>query len=182
MVALWAATQGMPAYAHGAPKIAVSVRGDHYHMSLNLILHASLERVWHVIADYADIKRLNPAVKSSTVSRRDGITLLRMHIRSCVLFICFPVTQTEAMTTDRDRWVRGIIIPRLSSFRSGVSRWRLRTVPGGTEAHFGASLTPSFYIPPVIGPWLIRRKLRAEMDETASRLKAWVYAKTPYKA
>lgn len=172
----------MPADTHVRPKIAVSVRGDHYHMSLDLVLRAPLHRVWHVIADYADIKRLNPAVKSSTVIRRDGITLLRMHIKSCVLFICFPVTQTEAMTTDGRDWVRGVIVPRLSSFRSGDSRWRLRAVPGGTEAHFTASLTPSFYIPPVIGPWMVRRKLRAEMRETASRLKAWVYAKTPYKA
>ncbi|MHB1512103.1 MAG: SRPBCC family protein [Acidiferrobacter sp.] len=151
-------------------------------MSLDLVLHAPLSRVWHVITDYADIKRLNPAVKSSAVIRRDGITLLRMRIKSCVLFICFPITQTESMTSDGHLWVQGVIVPQLSSFRSGVSRWQLRAVEGGTEAHFSASLTPSFYIPPVIGPWMVRRKLRAEMRATASHLRAWVYAKAPHKA
>ena len=171
----------MPAWA-GPTKIAVSARGDHFHMSLDMMLRAPVRRVWQVITDYADIKRLNPAVKRSAVIRRDGLTLLRMHITSCVLFICFPVTQTEAMTASGHRRVRGVIIPQLSSFRSGYSQWRLRAVAGGTKARFEATFTPSFYIPPLIGPWMIRRKLHDEMRRTASRLTAWVDAKTPYKA
>lgn len=151
-------------------------------MSLDVRLRAPRQRVWHVLTDYADIKRLNPAVKRSTVIRRDGLTLLRMHINSCVLFICFPVTQTEAMTTHGHQWVRGVIVPQLSSFRSGYSQWWLQAVPGGTEARFQATLTPSFYIPPLIGPWMIRRKLRDEMEKTAAHLTAWVDAKTPYRA
>lgn len=182
LLALLTAGLPWPVGAHEPPKIVVSARGGHYRMSLDLVLHAPVSRVWHVITDYADIKRLNPAVKSSAVIRRDGVTLLRMRIKSCVLFICFPITQTESMTTDGHHGVRGVIVPQLSSFRSGVSRWQLRAVAGGTEAHFSASLTPSFYIPPVIGPWMVRRKLRAEMRATASHLKAWVYEKTPYKA
>ncbi len=172
----------MPAWASQPPRITVSAHGDRFHMSLDMRLRAPIRRVWQVITDYADIKRLNPAVKRSTVMRRDGLTLLHMHITSCVLFICFPVTQTEAMTTRGHHWVRGVIIPRLSSFRSGYSQWRLRTVVGGTEAHFDATLAPSFFIPPLIGPWMIRRKLRNEMDKTAAHLRAWVDAKTPYKA
>ena len=172
----------MPAWAGWPTKIAVSAHGDHFRMSLDMMLRAPVRRVWQVITDYADIKRLNPAVKRATVIRRDGLTLLRMHIRSCVLFICFPVTQTEAMTASGHVWVRGVIIPQLSSFRSGYSQWRLQAVAGGTKARFEAALTPSFYIPPLIGPWMIRRKLHDEMRKTASRLRAWVDAKTPYKA
>ncbi|WP_298134262.1 SRPBCC family protein [Acidiferrobacter sp.] len=171
-----------PAWAGQAPMIAVSGHDGRYHMSLELMLRAPVRRVWHVITDYGAIGRLNPAVKKSVVIRRDGLTVLRMHIRSCVLFICFPVTQTESMTTHGRRFVRGIIIPELSSFRSGYSQWRLRAVPGGTQARFEATLTPAFFIPPLIGPWLIRGKLVHEMRTTASRLTAWVDAKTPHKA
>ena len=172
----------MPAWAGRPPKITVATHGDRFHMGLDMRLRAPIRRVWQVITDYTDIERLNPAVKRATVIRRAGLTLLRMHITSCVLFICFPVTQTEAMTTRGHQWVRGVIIPQLSSFRSGYSQWRLRAVAGGTEARFEATLTPSFYIPPLIGPWMIRRKLRDEMDKTAAHLTTWVDAKTPYKA
>ncbi|WP_297363761.1 SRPBCC family protein [Acidiferrobacter sp.] len=172
----------IPAWAGQPMRIGVSAQGDRFHMSLDLMLRAPLRRVWHVITDYTDIERLNPAVKRAAVIRRNGLTLLRMHITSCVLFICFPVTQTEAMTTRGRRSVRGIIIPQLSSFRSGYSQWRLQAVTGGTEARFSATLTPSFFIPPLIGPWMIRRKLRDEMRKTASHLTTWVDAKTPYKA
>ncbi|WP_287800472.1 SRPBCC family protein [Acidiphilium sp.] len=153
-----------------------------YRMGLELVVRAPVRRVWHIITDYTAIKRLNPAVRGSMVISRDGLTLVRMRIRSCILFICFPITQTESMTTDGDTSVRGVIVPQLSSFRSGYSQWRLRPVAGGTEARFTASLAPSFYIPPLIGPWLIRLKLRDEMRATAARLRAWVDVKTPHKA
>ncbi len=172
----------LPAWAGRPPKITVSTHGERFHMSLDMRLRAPIRRVWQAITDYTDIKRLNPAVKRATVIRHEGLTLLRMHITSCVLFICFPVTQTEAMTTRGHQWVRGVIIPQLSSFRSGYSQWHLRAVAGGTEARFRATLTPSFYIPPLIGPWMIRRKLRDEMKKTAAHLTTWVDVKTPYRA
>ncbi len=170
------------AHSQAAPRITVSAHAGSYGMDLRLFLPAPRARVWRVLTDFTDIKRLNPAVKQAKVMRRDGQTLLQMHIKSCVLFICFPVTQTERMTLRGHRVIRGVIVPQLSSFRAGGSSWHLRTVTGGTEAHFRAALTPSFYIPPFLGPWMIRRKLRHEMRETAAHLSAWVAARDLRKA
>ncbi|MHB8254035.1 MAG: SRPBCC family protein, partial [Acidiferrobacter sp.] len=147
-----------------------------------LVLDVPLKRIWTILTDYPQIKRLNPSVQQSRVIRRDGLTLLRMRIRSCVLFICFPVTQTESMTTRRFVEIRGVIIPTLSSFRSGVSRWRLAPVKRGTRITFQAVLVPSFYIPPILDSWIIKRKLTAEMRATADHLATWAGAKRPYKA
>lgn len=164
------------------PQIQVSVRGGAYRMHLQLTLKAPIDRVYAALTDYSAIKRLNPAVKRSELIQHDGQTLLRMHIKSCVLFMCFPVTQTESMSADKPASIRGTIIPALSSFKSGFSRWRLRPDKGGTDADFTATLVPSFYIPPILGTWIIKNKLRAEMHATATHLSAWVDAKTPYTA
>lgn len=171
-----------PAAALTPPKIMVSVSGDSYHMSLKLTLKAPLKRVWNILTDYARIKRLNPNVSQSKLIYRDGQTLLRIRTKSCVLFICFPITQTESLTTSPFTEIQGVVIPRLSSFRSGVSRWRLYPIKGGTRVDFDAVRVPAFYVPPVLGSWIIIRKLTAEMRETAKRLTALAIAKSPHKA
>lgn len=142
-------------------------------MALSLVLKTPIDRAWQILTDYAAIKRLNPDVQRSAVIHHDGQTLLRMHIKSCVLFMCFPVTQTEAMTSHKPSEITGRIIPVLSSFRAGFSRWRLMPVKGGTRVSFKARLTPSFYIPPILDSWLIKRKLTTEMQTTARHLEAW---------
>lgn len=149
-------------------------------MQLQLRLKAPIGRVYAALSDYSAIQRLNPAVKRSELIHHGALTLLRMHIKSCVLFICFPVTQTESMSAHKPTSIQGTIIPALSSFRSGFSRWDLRTTKGGTNARFQAVLVPSFYIPPFLGTWIIKKKLRTEMRTTAAHLKAWVETKTPY--
>ena len=164
---------GVPAFGKSRARIVVSAQGDRYHMALSMVLKTPLRRVWHILSDYAAIKRLNPDVIRSEVIHHDGQTLLRMRIKSCVLFICFPVTQTEAMTRHKPFEIKGTIIPALSSFRGGFSRWRLSPVKGGTRVSFKAVLTPSFYIPPILDSWLIKRKLRTEMRTTARHLVAW---------
>lgn len=168
--------------AQVGPHIHVSVRGGAYRMYLQLHLKAPIARVYAALTDYSAIQRLNPAVKRSELIQHNGLTLLRMHIKSCVLFICFPVTQTEAMSAHKPTSIRGTIIPALSSFKSGFSRWRLRTDKKGTEADFRAVLVPSFYIPPFLDAWIIKNKLRTEMRTTAAHLKTWVEVTTPYTA
>ncbi len=162
-----------PALGKTVPRIVVSTEGGSYRMGLTLVLKTPIDRAWHILTDYAAIKRLNPDVQRSEVIRHDGQTLLRMYIKSCVLFICFPVTQTEAMTSHKPFEIKGTIIPVLSSFRGGFSRWRLSPTKGGTRVSFKAVLTPSFYIPPILDSWLIKSKLKTEMRTTARHLVAW---------
>ena len=169
-----AACLSTPAFGKTTTRIVVSTEGGSYHMALSLVLKVPIDRAWHILTNYAAIKRLNPDVQRSEVIHHDGQTLLRMHIKSCVLFMCFPVTQTEAMTSHKPFEITGTIIPMLSSFRAGFSRWRLYSVQGGTRVSFKAALTPSFYIPPILDSWLIKRKLRTEMQTTARHLAAWV--------
>jgi len=171
----------VPAWAQTPVRILVSAEHGQYRMSLRLVLKAPIARVYAILRDYGAIKRLNPSVQKSEVIKRKGYTLLRLSLKSCVLFVCFPVTQTESMSTNRPYLLRGTIVPRLSSFRSGFSQWRLKPEGQDTKVHFVAQLIPSFYIPPILGTWILKRKLRDEMKITARHLIAWADAKAPYK-
>lgn len=153
----------------------VHVHGDVYRVTATLTVHASVQRVFGILTDYRQTRRLNPDVVNSRVvgAPTAGHTLVRLRIRSCLLFFCFHLHQTEEMTAVTDRSIHGVIVPQLSSFRSGYADWRLQ--PQGahdTRLAFATAIVPRFYIPPFIGPWLLRRKLSHEIRITARRLAA----------
>ena len=62
------------------------------------------------------------------------------------------------------------IVPEFSNFRSGYANWALREEGGGTHLLFTTQLEPSFWVPPLIGPWLIRYKLREEALQSVDNL------------
>ena len=64
-----------------------------------------------------------------------------------------------------DYGIDALILPRGSDFRRGRAHWRLKVSGDATLMHFDAELVPDFYIPPLIGPWLIRREMVGQITE-----------------
>jgi hypothetical protein len=60
--------------------------------------------------------------------------------------------------------------PGMSDFEHGEETWQIRAEGRGTRLHYRASLTPSFFIPPYIGPWLLKSRLREELTVISNRL------------
>ena len=48
-----------------------------------------------------------------------------------------------------------------------------------TELQFTETFEPDFWVPPVIGPWLIQRKLVSEVAETVMYIEAQQAAGAP---
>lgn len=169
----------VPAVAGLNPRIHVQVHAHSYDMTLTFVVHAPRKRLWHILTDYARLKRLNPDVQSVRVLNDPAspLPVVETRVRSCVLWICFHVRQTETVDAIPDKEIDGLIIPKLSTFKAGLSRWRLWAVPGGTRLQFRSLLVPSFYVPPIIGPWLIREKIHREMRITAQNVNALALAK-----
>ncbi|MDA8390071.1 MAG: SRPBCC family protein [Gammaproteobacteria bacterium] len=154
----------------------VRVHDGIYHVSAEWLVHAPVSRVFAALTDYRHLGRLNPEVRKSRILGfpAPGHTLVQMVIRSCILFICFHVRQTDDMTAIPDREIDGRIVPRLSNLRYGYARWRLAAQGDATRIHFTSAVEPDFFIPPLIGPFLLRGKLRHEIRVTLRGLNACV--------
>ena len=68
--------------------------------------------------------------------------------------------------------IEALTVPALSDFRRGIYRWRLQSENGATRMQFTALLEPDFWVPPVIGPWLIKRKLLDEVRVTTAAIES----------
>ena len=67
------------------------------------------------------------------------------------------------------------LLPRGGAFRAGYGRWTVRACPAAPSTsclRARIELVPAFWVPPVLGPWVIRRKMAAEARRTSRGLEA----------
>ena len=152
--------------------VAVSREGDRYHVDLRARLDAPTEQAYAVFSDYRNLPAINPAVRSATVLgvNADGTTRLATEVHLCAAFFCRELKQVQDMHRIHEGDALGLnadVLPQLSDLRYGHAEWRMRPCAGGTCLHFSADLEPAFWVPPLIGPWLIQRKLGTQAITTS---------------
>ena len=59
-----------------------------------------------------------------------------------------------------------VLIPDDNNFHFGWAQLHIRTLENKTQVELNAELIPAFWIPPLIGPLIIKHKLRQEAWET----------------
>src|SRR3546814_6184254 len=68
----------------------------------------------------------------------------------------------DSHTTERYQ-LDALVIPALSNLRYGKAHWQLERCDAQTCLNFSAELEPDFWVPPLLGPWLIKRTMRREI-------------------
>ncbi len=139
-----------------------------YQVEVDVRLAADKAEVWRLLTDYANYHQLNEAIQVSEILERRGSHELwvRTVTEACVYFFCRTVVQVQNVTQANENYVSATVLPDVSHFRHGVARMRLWEEGERTRVRITAEVEPDFWIPPLIGPWLIKRKLRAEALET----------------
>ncbi len=141
-------------------------------MEVDALVQAPAARVRARLTDYAHLARLNGAIKSSRVLANTGPGQYQVRIvtRACVWFFCRTVKQVQSVHEAGDGWIDVRVIPELSDFKQGWAHFHILAEGAPTRVLIVSEVEPDFWIPPVIGPWLIKRKLRSEMLETVANL------------
>ena len=116
--------------------------------------------------------RINPAVEHVEPLPVDAAALprWRTRVRMCIAFFCTRLDQVQDVKTTQqgERWLmQATVIPQLSNLRYGLADWQLAPCGAQTCLRFAAALEPDFWVPPLLGPWLIERTMRRQAQRTA---------------
>lgn len=153
--------------------IHVAENGRAYEIQMTFDVIASADQVMAVLTDYGFPDRLDPEVtKRDVVSQHGAITRVRTEIRACVFLFCKDIALTQDVTVIAGT-IQADIVPGESDFQTGYLRWSVSSSDtGGARISFMAIMEPDFFIPPVIGGFFARRKLRQKILATAENLEA----------
>ena len=119
--------------------------------------------------DYERLAEFNPAVRQSTRlgSRTSPEGRLRSGVRLCVAFFCKTVRQVMHYAERAPAALDMQVVPGEGDFKSGEIAWRFDALDAThTRLLFKARIEPDFWVPPVIGDFLIARKLRQQAEIT----------------
>ena len=148
-----------------------------YRVRFAVRVHAQVDAVRALMTDYARLSRLSPVVTGAEIVQRygDGTQRLRLNLRACVWILCKDLRKLQDVTAHAAGEIVTVAIPAESDFSRAVERWRIVADPshGGaarTRIEYESELTPSFFVPPFIGPTLIKHALRRELTHSIQAL------------
>lgn len=150
----------------------VAHEGKRYRIELRARLDAPAGDTYTVFRNFDNLPRINDAVESvEPLPPGDaGLERWRTTVRVCVSFFCSRLHQVQDVRDAHDAhgWrLDANVIPELSNLRFGEAAWRLDRCAEQTCLWFRAELQPDFWVPPLIGPWVIERTMRRQAESTA---------------
>ena len=154
--------------------VSSSVEHDdnRYVLEFDMRINANPLRVYELITDYNHLGRVNDSIEESEllVSLDDHNHRVRLVSDACVLFFCKTIRQVQMIEEINNQIVIATVIPEKSDFDYAHARWHVRPENGGTRIMFNADLKPSFWVPPLIGPSIVKSKLENEVIGTIENL------------
>jgi hypothetical protein len=134
-----------------------------YSLEANARLDATPESIYAVLTDFDDnaYSRISRAYKESRYldPAEDGTPLVYTRMEGCMLWHCMTLERTERLETESPRWIKSTALPEGSNFKHATSEWLLEPDGDGTMTTYKIELEPDFFVPPIIGPWYLKRTL-----------------------
>ena len=161
-----------PAQAAETESAAISFSGHTYQYTFIARLNGSAAAVHEIVTDFDGMKRINDDIVESRVLTRyaNGELKRQLKLRHCILVFCFDLNFVERVHESAGH-VTTTIVPAESTFLDGTASWRIEALDAThTRISVDARQTPSFWIPPVIGPLILKRVFMAEVAETCANI------------
>lgn len=158
------------AFAYEIEALDVTHNDGHYTVNFSVRLAAPPDKVRALSTDYANLAQLSDLVAESRVLAISGnTTRLKLVLRACVLFFCKSVSRVEDVVAEANGDITTRALPEQSDFRLATERWRILPEGNGTRFIYRAEVEPDFFVPPIIGPFVMRRVMERELRESAVR-------------
>jgi len=164
-------------YAAAAMPAQVTVNeiardGDRYDVTFDVRIAAPMDQLQYYLTDYANYSHYFHSIRESTLL--DGAPAaaqrVRLRLEACVWFFCRSLTFVKDVTVATNGEIRARIEPALSDFKEATEHWRVTPIGNETRLQYRAALVPDFFVPPLIGPWLLKRQINASLISGAEKL------------
>lgn len=163
-------------YCAAATIIEVQVEQDSgtYHIYFEILLDAPKNRVYDVLSDYRNMQELSPGIiRSEVLSGEAGDNAeIDLTLKPCVWILCRKMRKMSNVTINAYGAIVYTTIPESSDFKKGREQVIIKATrnPGETRVTYNASLEPDFFVPPLIGSWLIRKHVRQNLEISIERV------------
>jgi hypothetical protein len=145
-----------------------------YELYAESVIAAPAEDIYTVLLEYDDnaFQRISGIYKESTYLEpdTDGTPVIYTRMEGCLLFFCKSMRRVERVETIEYRYIRTTTLPEESDFRYSISEWTFEPTADGTRMTYLLIMEPDFWVPPVVGPWFLKRTLASGGERVVQRI------------
>ena len=160
--------------AHAADMLSIEVDYDDgtYTMNSEVWFDASIEQVFEVFRRWDYSAEFSSTIVEARDVEADEQGRPQFYIRNkgCVLFFCKSFERRGYVEQKLNRELLAFTDPQTSDFHQSDERWDFAARNGGTVVKYNLEMSPKFWIPPGIGPYLIKRKLKKGGERAIDRI------------
>lgn len=157
-----------PASAVVVEQMQVARDDTRYTVTATMTIAVVPATAFRAATDYERLPEFNPSI---VTSKRLPRRRLNSTMRLCVAFFCKNIDQVMRYAEAAPDTIQMQVVPGAGDLKSGHADWRFDAdETGGTRLRFDAEIEPAFWVPPLIGPYLIARELRRQARVTAKSI------------
>ena len=162
-------------------EVTVELEDDHYYLKSESWMDASREDIYRVLTDYDLYVQISSGfVESRNVEpESDGKPRFYTRMQGCVLLFCKSFERYGHLVLKPQTDIVAIVDPEVSDFDFSRESWQLISEDGGTVMIYHFEMDPGFWVPPVIGPYYIKRTLRRGGKDAIQRIEALAQGRDP---
>lgn len=164
------------AFAATLTSISVEKKGERYILHVEAQIDANSNIVKKIVTNYGELTSINPYLKESNViSTENKRTTVGMLTNACVLVICFKIRHVQIFRRKGDDIIYGRIIPKMSDFKQGWTRWTITEDKSNrekivTQLVLDTEMMPDFFILPIIGTHHLKNEILEIAEATINNL------------
>lgn len=163
-----------PSFAADLREVTVDRDGKHYRMRSEVFFDVDRTTLYNVFRDWDLSTEFSSWVVEARNLAPDDTGQPGFYIRNhgCVLFVCKTLVREGYVDDEPYRFIRASAVAERSDFEISNETWEFASEGSGTLVVYELEMSPKFWVPPVIGPWAIKRKLRNDGGEALDRIEA----------
>ena len=145
---------------------------NQYHLRSASTINAPPELIISTLLNYTNFHRLSGGIKETRylAPDPDGTPVAFTLVESCILFFCKQIKKTERVLHVSENEIILEADPARSDFKYMHSRWMVKKVGTQSILSYDMDMQADFWIPPLIGTWAVKRKLRTSAMNMSRRL------------
>jgi len=151
---------------------AVSHKDGVYTLELEVVVSSAYVAVHDIVTDYDRLHLISEVlIETSLLSEADAeIKRRKLVARTCILIFCFTAVMVEDVW-ESDNTITTKIIPEDSDYKYGKTVWTVDAVDDQrSRIKLYCELEPDFWIPPFVGPYLMKKTMLQEAKKTILRI------------
>ena len=145
-----------------------------YILTSEVWFDTDIESIYGVFLDYDLRSRFSSFIVESRNVEPDASGQRRFYIRNhgCVWFFCQSFERNGHVEHQPLVFIRSTADPESSDFHTSLESWRFEPEGTGTLVAYDFEFEPKFWIPPLIGSYMLQRKLRDDSVRAINRIEA----------